>query len=129
MIDLGLFAEHKVDIAKRAAESVATASLPLSFVFDRVLGFPASKAFVLASNSDSSIVLATLRQNLEVAMRKLGLRAKPVKTPHLTLMYSNQTVKERPVEPIQWTIKAFTLIRSHVGKTLHEPLGSWPLNG
>ncbi len=129
LLDLELFGDHKVDIARQAAESVAAASLPTNFVFDRVLSFSASKAVVLAGNSDGGVALATLRQSLEVAMRKLGLRAKPVKTPHLTLMYSGQTVQEHPVEPIQWSIKEFTLIRSHVGKTLHEPLGSWPLCG
>ena len=125
LFDLELFVADKADRARRAAETVAVA--PFDIVFDRALSFPASKAFVLSGSQGSNIALAALQQHLDVAMKKQGLRAKAIKTPHVTLMYGNRTVTEHLVEPIHWTVKEFTLIRSHVGKTLHEPLGSWPL--
>lgn len=125
LLDLGLFAEHKVGIAMKAAESVAIASLPLDIVFDCAMSFAGGRALVLAGGGGNAS-LAALRQNLEVAMRKLGLRANPVKTPHLTLMHGSRMDIDHPVEPIRWTARKFALIRSHVGDTLHEPLGTWP---
>jgi RNA 2',3'-cyclic 3'-phosphodiesterase len=125
LLDLGLFAANKADIARRAAETVAIA--PLDIVFDRVLSFAGSDVLVLAGSKDGNIPLAALRQNLEVAMRKLGLRANPIRTPHMSLMYGNRTVAEHPVKAIRWTVKEFVLVRSHVGHTLHEPLGAWPI--
>jgi RNA 2',3'-cyclic 3'-phosphodiesterase len=126
LLDLGLFAEHKVDIARKAAEVVAATTRHLDILFDCAMSFAGGGALVLAGSGDGNVSLAALRQNLEVAMRKLGLRANPIKTPHLTLMYGNRISVEHPIEPIRWKAEKFVLIRSHVGDTLHEPLGTWP---
>lgn len=127
LLFVGLYAATRVDVAKRSAETVVIA--PFDVVFDRVLSFPGSRAFVLGSDGDSNVALAALRQRLDVGMRKLGLRAKPIHTPHLTLLYGDRIVTEQVIEPIRWTVKEFVLIRSHVGKSLHEPLGRWSLTG
>jgi RNA 2',3'-cyclic 3'-phosphodiesterase len=127
LFDLELFVADKAAKARQAAQTVAMA--PFEIVFDRALSFPSSQAFVLSSSQGSNTALAALQQDLDVAMKKQGLRAKAIKTPHLTLMYGGRTVAEHPVEPFHWTVKEFMLIRSHVGKTLHEPIGSWPLRG
>ncbi len=128
LLDLGLFAAHKVDAARRAAETVATTTAPLDLVFDRVQSFAGDRALVLSGGGDGNVSLAPLRQNLEVAMRKLGLRANPIKTPHLTVMYANRVGVGHLIEPIRWTTRKFVLIRSHVGDALHETMGTWSID-
>lgn len=49
-------------------------------------------------------------------------------SPHLTLGYREGNAPlSRPVEPFGWHADELVLIRSLVGRTVHETLGQWPL--
>lgn len=60
--------------------------------------------------------------------RSIALKTGWTFSPHVTLAYrEGNTPLSRPVEPFGWRAERLVLIRSHVGRTWHEPLGAWPL--
>lgn len=61
-------------------------------------------------------------------IRSIALKAGWRFSPHVTLAYREGNAPvSRPVEPFGWRADRLALIRSHVGRTWHEPLGAWPL--
>ncbi|WP_157219993.1 2'-5' RNA ligase family protein [Flavisphingomonas formosensis] len=46
--------------------------------------------------------------------------------PHLTLLYNGPRL-DIPIDPIGWRADELLFIRSHVGQTRHEVIGSWTL--
>jgi RNA 2',3'-cyclic 3'-phosphodiesterase len=84
-----------VNAARMAAASVACPWLRI--VFDRVLSFQPNNAFVLRCDSGSDAAIARLRQTLGQALRRVGLRAAPSRTPHMTLLYTDNQIVEQPV--------------------------------
>jgi len=113
-----------IEAARAAAASVR--HRPLDIVLDQALSFPTSHAFVL-SGSESAAV-ADFCKVLASPLKRYGLKPRPAGTPHLTLLYDRQhQVEAHPIDPIRWTAASFSLVLSHVGKTLHDHLGAWPL--
>ena len=114
-----------VDATMAAAGRVVCPPLPI--VFDRVLTFSDSNAFVLRCNASSDAAIARLRQSMAPALRRVGLHPKASRTPHMTMLYDRQPIAEHPIEPICWTATRFSLILSHVGIGHHQRIGQWVL--
>ncbi len=114
-----------VDAVRAASAGVACPSLRI--VFDRVLSFTDSNAFVLRCTPDSDAAVAQLRQSLAVALRLAGLRPEPSRTPHMTMLYDSRHIPEQAIEPLCWTATRFALVLSHVGIGHHQWIAEWPL--
>jgi 2'-5' RNA ligase len=108
---------------------VSQVSLPrFDVCFRRALTFVTRRAdasaypFVLVGNTDGfQLLRATL-------LECLGLHSVPTRfTPHITLLYDKQIMPECEVTPVDWTVRGFSLIQSHVGQHRYTVLGSWSL--
>lgn len=117
--------QAEVDAARAAAASVVCP--PLHIVFDHVLTFPGSNAFVLRSNADSDAAIARLRQPLQRALQRAGLHPEQSSTPRMTMLRDPHRVAEHPIPPVAWTATRFALILSHVGFTHHQWIEQWAL--
>jgi len=123
-----------VALASQAASTVVLPPFVVSF--DRVLSFsgksrtPSNRAFVL-SGGDGSAGLLVLYRALAVAMQKFGLLCTTASsfTPHVTLLYDKQSVAERTIEPVDWTIHEFALVHARVRhRQSYALLGRWVLH-
>jgi RNA 2',3'-cyclic 3'-phosphodiesterase len=128
---LGDYAGLPRDIVAASVEAAATVAMPpFEVSFDRALSFPdrpAHRPFVLRGGDGA---LASLQRTLGAALGKAGLaarRAEPPYTPHVTLLYDDSLVAERPVETVAWTVFEFVLVHSLLGRNLYVPLARWPL--
>jgi len=118
---------------ERIAEVAASlAAQPFSVAFDRAMKFGKGKGegAVVLTGDDSVAGLIAFRQALCFGLQKAGLGKWSAKgyTPHLTLLYDTREVTER-IEPVDWVISEFVLLRSVVGETKHVPLGRWQIRG
>ncbi len=121
---LGAMPDLYIEAARNVAASIRQA--PLSVRLDRLHSFPESHALVLTGEEHPAIV--QLGRLLADRLKALGLKPHRCTTPHLTLLYDERhRVDEQAIEPVRWTAYEFALVLSHVGKTRHEKLGSWPL--
>lgn len=57
----------------------------------------------------------------------LGRYLKREFTPHVTLLYDKRVLTSQAIDPIHWTVRDFSLVRSLLGKSRHEVLGNWAL--
>lgn len=114
-----------VDDAIAASAGVACPRLAL--VFDHVLSFDGSDAFVLRCDTASDAAVARLRRSLATALRRPGLRPVASSTPHMTMLYDSRRIARHAIEPIRWTAKRFALIVSHVGIGHHQRIAEWAL--
>ena len=114
----------QVQAAIDAAASVAPPSFDV--VFDEVMRFDKSKAFVLCGSESGTSALAAFRQRLGEALADAGFKPDHGFTPHMTLAYTPTKVERHPIEPVRWRADSFALIESHVGESIHEVLGQWP---
>jgi len=122
------------DMVALACEAAGTLAIsPFDVVFDRVASFggkPGNLPFVLRGG-DGLAQLLDFQQRLAVAMSKTGSRlgkwAESNFTPHVTLLYDRQSIAERAIKPIRWTVREFVLVHSLQGQTRHVVLGRWPL--
>lgn len=114
----------------RAAETVHSA--PIEVEFDRAMSFsgrPGNRPFVLRGG-DGLNALGAFHSRLAQALIQAHVGRKPGKfVPHMTLLYDNLVVQERPIEPIRWSVGEFVLVHSLLGQTHHIPLARWPLVG
>jgi 2'-5' RNA ligase len=123
---LGGLPEHHIRVACEAATEVRTE--PFEVSFDRTASFrgrPGNRPFVLIGESGLRR-LESFRRMLGAALTRSGLRrvANTNFTPHVTLLYDARSVEEHPIQPVDWTVTEFVLIRSMKG---HAYLGRWPL--
>ena len=103
-----------VDAAIAAAATITCP--PLHIVFDHALSFTRNDGFVLGCDAGSSAAIARLQQTLALALRRVGLRPAPSRSPHMTLLYDPRHIAECSIGSIQWTASEFALILSHVGQ-------------
>jgi 2'-5' RNA ligase len=119
-----------VTTALQAAATVA--STPFDVTFDYAASFsgrPGQLPFVLRSENGVA-TLKTFQTNLIKALQRVGLaRSTGVFIPHVTLLYDARSVPVQPIAPVSWTAHEFVLVHSELGKTRHNVLGRWPLNG
>ncbi|TAK82644.1 MAG: hypothetical protein EPO09_21520 [Aquabacterium sp.] len=115
-----------VEAARAAARTVDCP--PLHIVFDQALSFQPNQAFVLRCDACSDAAIARLRQTLTLALRRVGLRTAPSRTPHMTLLYNARSIPTQHIEPpLRWTAHEFALVLSHTGRTHHQWIDRWPL--
>ena len=132
LLHLGDYAEERPDIVS-AAQAVAENLRADAFdiCFDRVASFArkAAKAPLVLQGSEGVHDVIAFQQKLANAMKRSSLHrlAKGSFTPHMTLLYDDQTVAEEPVQPVGWNVREFVLVRSLIGKTQHIVLGRWAL--
>src|SRR5207244_1145602 len=97
---------------------------------DRIVSFEGKRKehpFVLRGDAGLA-KLVSFRRLLGDAIQSAGLgQVKPGYVPHVTLLYDQRRVEERPIEPISWTVREFVLIHSLIGQSRYIPLGRWPL--
>jgi 2'-5' RNA ligase len=129
---LGDYAGLPQDIVAAAIAAAASVAMPpFEVVLDRALSFPArlgNRPFVLGGH-DGVDALTALQRTLCAALDKAGIdgRAKPQFTPHVTLLYDDHLVVERPVGTVHWPVREFVLVHSLIGKAVYVPLARWPL--
>ena len=49
-------------------------------------------------------------------------------TPHVTLVYGDRLVADRPIEPIGWGVHEFVLVNSLLGRSRYIPLARFRLS-
>jgi 2'-5' RNA ligase len=76
-------------------------------------------------------LLNALQRSIIDAMKGAGVAMRPgwSFSPHQTLFYRNGRPEQRRIEGFHWRVEQFALICSHVGRTRHKTLGTWPLTG
>jgi RNA 2',3'-cyclic 3'-phosphodiesterase len=121
---VGQMPPNLVPAAKMAAATVKMQ--PFDVTFDRAVG--TGQQFLLRA-SDGSEALCSFQRSLTAALIAAGLRRylRGNIRPHMTLSYGVNTVRERPVDPVRWTVQEFVLVESLVGAHRHIVLGRWPL--
>lgn len=104
-----------------------------SFVltFDRVSSFsgkPGKLPLVLLGG-EGVAELTAFQSQLDQILARAGVSktSKSSYTPHLTLLYGDRRVDERPIEPITWPVQDFVLVHSLIGQGQYTILGRWPL--
>lgn len=129
---LGDFAGLPQDVvgsAKEASNRVKSPSFDV--VFDTVSSFghqSRNNPFVLRNSAELQALYAFRRELGEcMAVCGLGRLVKDGFTPHVTLLYDDQVLKPRSVEPVGWTVREFVLVHSLLGRTEHRILGRWTL--
>jgi len=106
----------------------AVEAAPFALQFDTVVGSDRSIALRPRRKNDSFVAL---HQRIAVAREAAGLRARKGYrfSPHMTLGYRNGVPFTQAIAPIGWTADAFVLVHSHVGRTRHDVIGRWLLEG
>ena len=118
-------------VAAASAAAGAVRAAPFAARFDRAVSFTAqarNRPFTLQGGAGVA-GLAALHGALATELGKAGLasEARAPFTPHVTLLYDDKAVVERPVPPVDWVVTEFVLMRSLLGRSTHVPLGRWPL--
>jgi RNA 2',3'-cyclic 3'-phosphodiesterase len=106
---------------------------PFTAAFDRFLGFRQRSddwPFVLGG-CDGVAGLILLQRAIGARIDRAWFRrwAKPIRTPHMTVLYGRGQTLEQPVEALDWRVDELLLVLSLRGLTRHLPVGRWPLRG
>ena len=119
-------------VATEAASQLAQNAFKVQF--NNVLSFryksriSGGYPFVLCGD-EGVIGLETLHQGLIDALSHTKFRGvRGSFNPHVTLLYDDRQVPAHTVEPIEWDVHEFVLLRRHINQ--HRPysvLGRWPL--
>ncbi len=130
-MDVHCSLEENIGRAKRAGARVDAAAFDVALDITESFSVRAARhPFVLTSGKGIAAA-SWLRQLLVVAMIEEGFEV-PISsgfTPHMTLMWADRCVEQYPALPIQWTVREFALVLSHVGKSRHDYLARWNLRG
>ncbi len=119
-----------VDAARQAAARIEWPPVALSF--DRVASFTrrrVNRPFVLLGQELPEVRALHARLAEVLASAGLGGYLEKRFTPHVTLLYDDHAVPERPVAPVGWVSRELVLVHSLIGRGLHRPLGRWSLRG
>jgi RNA 2',3'-cyclic 3'-phosphodiesterase len=121
-------------VVERAKEAGAAISAkPFDLVLDRATSFDRKRAgrpFVLRATNE--LALVTFYQLLGRAMKNAGFcKIASQFRPHLTLLYGDRMVAERPIEAFRWKVRDFVLVQSLRGRgqSKYIHLARWPLGG
>lgn len=101
---------------------------------------PVEVSLDVASGSGRSVALrpalrnpglAALHDRIAASARRHGVveREGYRFAPHMTLGYGDTVSFSRAIAPIAWVAEELVLIDSHAGRTRHEVLGRWRLDG
>ena len=116
--------------ASEAAALVADSTLPFKVSFDTAQTFitgPRHRPLVL-TGGEGVVGLTGFYKNLSGALLKTsGLRNTPSYTPHVTLLYDDIAAVPQSVAPVEWTVREFVLLHSHIGQGRpYTILARWP---
>jgi RNA 2',3'-cyclic 3'-phosphodiesterase len=117
-------------VAAAQAAAAAVRMPPFELSFDRAASFSRgarNRPFVL-QGSEGVAALMVFQRSLMKALATGGLvqGVAPAYTPHVTLLYDDRLVDQRPIEPIKWTAHEFVLVHSLLRQTRHIQLARWP---
>ena len=112
------------------AQGVAAAIRSATFeaCFDRVGTFRGAKV-AWAGSSRPAAAMIELQSALESSLRAAGfdLEERPFR-PHMTLVRRiSRTLAPEPIEPIAWTAREFSLVRSDTSTGRYERMDDWKL--
>lgn len=120
-----------VDAACRAADTVHFPAITAHF--DSAMTFSAPQGpFVLvgAKGTDGLDGVRGLRTMLACAMADQGIKPSRTFEPHMTLCYdARNRAAPTLIDPIEFRVAEFALIKSYIGQTRHEVLRTWALSG
>lgn len=117
-----------IDQARAAASSIS--AQPFDLALNRIETFSSRRPrrpLVIAG--DPNEAFSTFVDSLGQALQAVGIHVKahPQFIPHVTLLYTGHRVARQSIEPIEWTVREFSLVRSLLGRSQHEILIRWPL--
>src|ERR1700735_4932660 len=125
---LGDYPGLRQDIVETAIKAAATVvAAPFDVTLDRTLSFSTrggNRPFVLRG-SGGVVALTAFQQTLGAALGRVGLGGRETKlqyTPHVTLLYDDALVAERPCDAVAWRVREFVLVRTQLGRSAHIPL-------
>lgn len=122
-------------IANASDVAARMAAAPFEVSFDCVASFPGrarKRPCVLRSADEpSNAPLVAFQGALGERLRAAGLGRYVERrfTPHVTLLYDERTLAPEPVGPVGWSVRAFALVHSLIGRGEHRVLGRWALVG
>ncbi|HEY1089877.1 MAG TPA: 2'-5' RNA ligase family protein [Burkholderiaceae bacterium] len=118
-----------LQIVQSAAGAATEVICPaFHIVFDHVRCFGGMRdKLALRCDAASDKAVKELRDRLEVALIRQGIRPKGSKTPHMTLTYRDSRIEEHPIPPLNWAVTRFDLIVSHRGIGHHQRIGEYRL--
>jgi 2'-5' RNA ligase len=127
--DWAAFPEEIVRLAKDAAAQVAVP--PFEAAFARAESFRNSTGVFPFVLTGDLAPWRPMHDALGAALKRVGLggATQGEFKPHVTLTYDRVRVKPSSIEPIAWHVREFVLVHSLLGKTTHNHLGRWPLDG
>ena len=130
---VGDYAGLPQDIVGMAGDAASTVAMPpFTVAFDGAESFrgrPGHRPFVLRG-WDGVAGLMMLQQRLGLVMAKAGLGCSvPHYTPHVTLLYGDRLVTDRPVDRVSWAVHEFVLVHSLLGRSCYRLLARFPLSG
>ena len=123
--------ERDVAKAVKACAIALTGMQSFEVTFDHVKTFngrPGNLPFVLVSPNGNPALMELHRKLItELIKQQLATGGDFNFVPHVTMLYGEQEVPERPVHPVKWMVKKVVLILSHLGKSKYDHLEYWPL--
>jgi 2'-5' RNA ligase len=132
---LGIGRRGQLSSETMVAVSAAATSLsisPFRVCFDRAISFRgrANRPLVLVGD-DGVDGIRVLRRELMTALHEIGFstRGSLEFTPHITLLYDEQDVREQAVEEVGWTVRELVMLHSLHGRSQHVALARWALRG
>lgn len=120
-----------LELAAKMEELSSVAVKPFMLVFDQIMSFDRhadKKALVLCCRQPNRSLLELQRRIIDV-QKPPGIEdeTRQAFTPHMTLFYTHQTVLRQPLKtPVEWCVRDFHILRSHIGECRHESMWHWP---
>ncbi|MDC8746874.1 2'-5' RNA ligase family protein [Xanthomonas campestris] len=113
--------------ASQAAERVAQQAFEVEF--DRVgtFGGRRSQLPCVLRGEEQVRGLYDLQGVLGRQLAHVGIAGDAQYTPHMTLLYCNQSLPQRRCDPLRWTVIDFALVRSFLGQSRYQIEGRWSL--
>lgn len=124
---LGEVAEDRLPILDGIARSIA--AKPFRLRLDRLGAFRRARiAWIGAQKPPAGLI--ELQRALSSGLRGAGfaLEERPY-SPHVTLArHTAKPAPKGPIEPIEWRVASFSLVRSRPGKAEYADVARWPLD-
>ncbi|MCC5066000.1 RNA 2',3'-cyclic phosphodiesterase [Xanthomonas campestris] len=113
--------------ASQAAERAAQQAFEVEF--DRVgtFGGRRSQLPCVLRGEEQVRGLYDLQGALGRQLAHVGIAGDAQYTPHMTLLYCNQSLPQRRCDPLRWTVTDFALVRSFLGQSRYQIEGRWSL--
>lgn len=121
--------EDIVQAASGAASRIVLAPFELSLLSaSSFAGREGNLPCVLLGPEERQPVHALWRElSNQLMAAGLGRYLKREFVPHVTLLYDKCALPTQAIDPIHWTVRDFSLVRSLLGQGRHQVLGTWQL--